>query len=590
MENQSVLGRMESLKTFWAERDRRILEWYELRRLKDKYKKKGYESAVSNDPKNIIRLATYILSAMPVKHRIPIKAEEPPEQRNYGLLERGLEAIWREEDKRRRRSGLRQWRWSLADGMLMTGFWAVHASVEKAGRKPEFVAEIWNPARVYPDFSNGLLAVMYEYTVGHEALKEKVNELGWVLPPDMKSTSQGAYLVRLLWEQGTQGVVQSVVVSGKLVKERVKTRFKKIPVLVGAVGGEGVWGGRDINDNLWTRHFGESILEPNRELEDALNRWLTNLLQLTKEAARGLIKHRGGGSGTISAEDVQAGKMVDLLPNEDVDRMAVGQIPPEVGGISRIIQEMVQRGSFNWALFGLTGPINLSGVALSQLLLSAYSIVGEQHASMQGIISEVDTVWLEGYRDGKFKPYPVVTRKAGITSPIIEEITPDMVPENVSVEATYEVAAPKDNMERLVAARQAQPDGRLLDPVTILEDIYPVQDPQVVLDRLDEEEFKQLREMKVVRAVAALRKFEQQKRRGKTPDIELAEAIKKTWIGMLQSLGQPPPGEQTPSRPGVPEGRMSPEAAGKPRSLARQMFAPPAPQQGIETEQFPTEV
>ncbi len=579
-----------SLKNFWSERDSHIVELYELRRLIDNLAKEGFESAVTNDPKNIVRAATYLLASAPIKHRIPSLLNAGEQEKN-AVCERALKHIWRDKDRQQRLSGRRLWRWELTDLLLMTGWYAVFVDVMHKSGVADFRADIWNPSRTYPEFSDeGLVAVYYEYELTDEALRKKATLLKWELPLVYTQNPSVAVMktVGNLWlQEDSDKVTQSVFIAGETVAAQRDTSYKTIPVFVGAVGGEGIWGGYGIGDKTWKKHYAESILEANFAMFNTNNKWLTYYMQIIRDTVQGLIKHVGGVAGSVKGDDVKAGRVIDLVTQEDVVRMPPVQLPADHQTVLRIIGEKIQQGGFNWTTFGSAGVTNLSGIAINQLKAGLENVIGEQKDAIQALISTIDTIWLTIFKQGNFKELTITGKKLGIPGLIREQFNTDTVPEDVVVEAEFALAAPRDTTERLVAARQAQPDGRLLDPVTILEDILDKDDAQMILARLDEVDAAQTPEMKTIKMVKALRQLEKDLRNGLTPDNELADLIGTAWKNMLANLGSQPGQATAENPPQPPNGMLSPEAAGKPRSMAQQMFgrqAPQAGQPGLGTE------
>ncbi len=574
-----IITKATSLKNFWGERDKHIAELYEMRRLVDTLARTGFESAVVNDPKNIIRAATYLLASSPMKHRIPSLLDEGEQEKN-AVCERALTHIWRDKDRKQRLSGRRLWRWELADLLLMTGWYGVFVDVLSGEHGADFHADIWNPARMYPEFSeDGLISVCYEYDLTDEALAVKAKKLDWDLSTQNLTAVHMSSTVGLLWLKAEK-VTQSALVNGKVVAERRATNYDDIPVLVGAVGGEGVWGGYAGGDTTWKKHYAESVLEPNFPEFKTYNKWLTYYMQLIRDTVQGFIKHPGGIPGSVKSDDVKSGKIVDLVQNEDLVRSQPAALPADTQMVLRVIGEKIQQGGFNWTTFGSSGTTNLSGIAISQMRTGLENIIGEQKDAIQSLVSEIDTTWLAKYKRGKFKPFMIVGKKMGIPGLVREKFTAEVVPDDPIIEAEFALAAPKDTMERITAARQAQPDGRLLDPVTVLEDILDKDDPQMILTRLDEYEAKQMPEMKTIKMIKALRQLERDMRNAVEPDAELADLIKQAWTNLLANLGQPKAAQPAEAAPGVPGGALSPEAAGKPRTFARQAFGAPAPQAG----------
>src|SRR3989304_9221430 len=127
---------IQRLKSLWTERNKRIDQMYEMRRLIDRNKRKGYESAVTNMPKVLIRLGRHLLSSSPVTHTIASDIDEAQAEKN-AQCERALASIWRETDDGRRKAGKRSWRGDMAELMLMTGFYSVVVTVRMVDGEPE---------------------------------------------------------------------------------------------------------------------------------------------------------------------------------------------------------------------------------------------------------------------------------------------------------------------------------------------------------------------------------------------------------------------------------------------------------------------
>ena len=155
----------------------------------------------------------------------------------------------------------------------------------------------------------------------------------------------------------------------------------------------------------------------------------------------------------------------------------------------------------------------------------------------------------------------------------------ESIPEDVVVEARFKLAAPNDRMERITAARQAMPQGDLLDLMTILEEVLEVGDSQLVINRLDHAKARALPEVQTIKMVKYLRVMEKELREGAEPDLEMADAINGAWKGMLANLTPKRPGQEQ-AGPGVPAGVASPEAQGMERTLARTALGMPSAQAG----------
>jgi hypothetical protein len=541
------------LKTAWSGRESRIAEWYDMRRLRDKYAKEGFESVVLNNPSVQVRLARYVLAGLPETHRIPLMTDDPEEQARIGKAERALRAIWRLIDMRQRMQGRKPWRWELADYLLMTGWYAVFVDVVERDGEPVFLANIWNPTFVYPEWGDELEAVAYEYAVSPAGLAQKAREYGWDVSGIVAAKK---YTVKLLWKLEDGQPHTGVVVGGKVVKPYgVAEGYEHIPVLVNAVNGESLWGGTRTGDNLWPRHYGESILEANRDITDKLNRWLGLIMDATRKGVEPNYKHpsKGAAADNVTPQHVEgSGKIIhlDTTLDEDLMPLEVVRVPPEANVVHATLERKLQEGGFPPSMVGsvLSG---MSGFAINQINIAGHSVVGEHKAAIEGLMADIDRRWLEEYRRLGMKTRLAV-REAGKSELMFEEFSSRDVPKSFFVEVEVPLALPKDKMERLQIARAAKPQGQLLDHLTLLEDILQVQDPLLVMQRIDEDMAAQDPDVQILAKVRSFRrKAAMLELTGGEVEQEEANLLKEAARRLLDKIGQVPqraPAEQ-PSAP-----------------------------------------
>ena len=580
MENVGTV--VQYLKDIWTPRANEIEDMYSLRRLKDDREREGYESVVSNRPRVLIRLGVHLLSGSPMIHSLAVADDSNAEK--AGACERALSALWGELDRTRVSLGKRPWRVEVSDNFLMTGFYAVVVMVKRLpDGTPQFIAEPWNPGMTYPEWdADGLARVAYSYQLPVAAAYSRGKALGWTLPENLERQGilkgRKAVTVDLLWERQDDRAVQSVLVEGTVAVERRDSGYATIPVLVGVAGGEGIWGGYNGKDGAWAQYYAQSFLAPNKSLFDTYNRWLTYQMQAARDSSVGAILHTGGVGGSVTEDDIKSGRIVDLETNEGLSPMTRPVIPPQMETVRQELGGLLEEGGFTRAMLNTFGSPPPSGFALKQMLVSALSAVGEYHQAMNSLIGQIDTAWLAEFRDGKFrKPVTLSVRRTAVPGLKRENFTPELVPQDFTVEATSRLAAPDDRMERLAAARQAMPQGNILDRATILEEIIEVQDRTLIERRLDRQDAAETPEAKAVRMVKALRHIEKDLKEGLEPDPELAADINAAWHNIIAQLGGAKTPQQGPQI-GAPEQFGSPEAMGKPRSLGAALLETPPPQ------------
>ena len=148
-----IVAEAEDLQSFWAPRDhqihedRRILSLSRLHAVTDRY------DVVSNEPKVFYETALALLTSFPRKFRLPLTIDfKPDEENKMAKAERFLLGIFRELDRRQRRTGGTFWERDFTYWVL-SGWYAVFKLVRRAGNSVEFLADIWDPVTVYPEWS-----------------------------------------------------------------------------------------------------------------------------------------------------------------------------------------------------------------------------------------------------------------------------------------------------------------------------------------------------------------------------------------------------------------------------------------------------
>src|SRR3972149_1632451 len=112
-----------------------------------------------------------------IPHRIPIENLEPEEIDKTSQVEQALKTEWNNNDRRYKRSNRQSWLRYFISMLLTTGWHAVAYLVSESG----CIAEVWNPAEVFPEFDveHGLVKVVKSYSIDNAALRGMAVAKGW---------------------------------------------------------------------------------------------------------------------------------------------------------------------------------------------------------------------------------------------------------------------------------------------------------------------------------------------------------------------------------------------------------------------------
>uniref|UniRef100_A0A6M3INY7 Portal protein n=1 Tax=viral metagenome TaxID=1070528 RepID=A0A6M3INY7_9ZZZZ len=598
--DKDLLSNIRGLEGFWDKRTKKIEEWYRVRALEDKNEVEGFDSVVVNDPKVFCNLSQYMISALPAQHKIPVKSKDEEAVEKIGISERALLSLWRDQDTRQLKRGRRAWRWELSDFLLITGWYSVFAGVVMSGGKPEFLAEIWNPMNVFPEWGDeGLVQVAHKYerTLGqlHAVGKKRGWDLGKLVDVGYgrENSANSVKTVYDYWRKDEDGRVRvSVQVGGKMVLvERERPEFEEIPILVGPAGGEAAWGGYGSSDTGWTGRYGQSILAPNCGLYEAENKNLSYIMQIVREIAQPPIKDTNTGArALVTGEDVKSGAIIHLEPGQDIGPMRQIEFPKELNVVQSVLDQKVQQGSFPSTLVGAVPPaLSLSGFAIGLLMTAAQNVIEPYKTAMMYVMSEVDRIWLEGYKRSGVKKLSIGgrSRDRDVTSLFYEDWVSKDVPDVLFVDVTVPLATPSDLIEKITIARTAKPAGDLLDDITILDEILGVEDPHLIKSRLDEQAFAKSLPVQTLLMVMEAKEKEKMLRNSNEPDAAVyADIMADFAMQLMGQLGVPAPGSPSPATPGIRSQVGGTELArGVSPDRARQVGGTPPPQRAVEEGQ-----
>jgi len=425
------------LKDFWRIRDKKFKDWYDLLLLKDQLEQENMETVVTNDPRTGYNLALHLLISATMAHRVSVDGLDKPELIDTGYLENFIERRWRSLEREEATKGRQSWLRRVIELMLATGWYSVFVQATE----DRLIAEIWNPANVYPEFGeSGLESCAHVYTLKPTEAIRKAKIYGIQL----SNTTGSTVMVYSLFQLDEDGdPTNTLVIGDKLARPKSKLSSmeqvgRQIPVLVSPVSGLPDTGVIS-SGNTWQEHFGESIVAVNAEEFSNNNKMQSFIQQLVRDSAnpRWFEKSRSQ-KGILQPERIfKRGAIFRGAPDEDIMPLPTVPIPVEIRTILMDYNNRIQRGLFPWTLYGNLQQ-QMSGYLASQINSAALSTLAPYSLAIRNLLSMVDNFWVNEILERKLNPY-------GFKKP-------------------YNIEIPGSTVQRATTARMLNPTFRLSFP------------------------------------------------------------------------------------------------------------------------------
>lgn len=478
-----VITRCTDLQRFWKPRNNKMKSWYKLIQMVDQLKTEGMESFVGNDPRAMYNLILHMLDTN-IPHRLAnLETLDPAILAASSSVTDFFEVAWRDVKKNFRLSGPHQSMMRHAIGLLLaTGWYSWFAIISDDGTKA--VVDVWNPAEVYPLWNSefGLSECAHVTTVSEGFAKSLANRNGW----DIGRKIKGPVPLYDYWwiDVGdafpfTWVVSEAVVLNGKLVKNGL-TRFKKIPIYTGPVGGlpdtgalsEGVqlstaaqdvsaWGGRG---ERWKEEIGQSIVATNENIYKTWNKWWTFSMQILRDTAQPKIFERSrSGKKIVEPQDVfRRGTIFRGGPDDSIEYLATPPMPIELRTTQLDLEAMMQRGGPSWSMYGnIQGSV--TAYVMSQMSASAGQVARPFHEAIINVVSDIDNDFLQDIMERGVTPYGW-------------QLPPNL-PADVELTAKYEIEIPGELVQKATVARMLDPDFALSYSYTLNKLFPDIKDP-----------------------------------------------------------------------------------------------------------------
>jgi len=516
-----------TLEEYWSERNKEMKKWYDILLLTNNLAQEGMESVIANDPRVGFNLSLHLLTSSTISHSISTEGLEHGEIIDTSLVEQFFKnKVWRLKDKEQRDIGRQSWLRQFTSLMLATGWYSVFA----LATPDKLIAEIWNPAEVYPRFSRdpevGLSACarIYPLSAMEANLKAKLNN--WTLPRPF-NTNIKAYNYFSIDEDGD--VSNAMLLGNVMVIPPHKLNpneqaFNRIPIFTSPVGGLPDDGVIMSGSKSWQRHFGESIIAVNADEFNNQNKMLTYTQQTVRDTATPRWFERSTGKPILTAETLfKRGAIFRGGPNDSIEPMPVPPMPVELRTIMFDYSNRIQRGLFPWALLGNIQQ-ELSGYMMSQIASAAIGALTPYVDGLRNVLTDVDNYWLNEIKKRKLRPYKFEM--------------PANIPDEAKFEVEFSINIPGSLVQRATVAKMLNPDLRF-DFATTTDMMFPeITDPIAVQARVNKDIAMMGPIPQTVAAVVAYK--EMAKRLREAGNASVAELYEKAASALEAQLAGPP--------------------------------------------------
>lgn len=448
---QDIISDSSDLVSYWSLRNLAFKDWYNLITMEDTLKEAKMESFASNEPRTFYNLSLHLLTPSSLHPRIPLELLEPEDIEDASEVESFLTKVWLSFEFLSMRRGRGGFLRELVSFLISTGWYSVFSIATDT----DIIAEIWNPADTYPEFSeDGLLRCAHVYTTSGRAINRKALLKGWKL--SSKFTPNSTVKVYDYWTLENGFVENAIVVGNALVKPiSPEPLLETIPIYCSPVAGLPDRGSI-IATPEWKRNTGQSILSTNAQMYTYTNKLFTFMMQLIRDTAQARWVEKSAGPGKVRPEDLfKRGALFHIGLNEDLGPLPVPPIPIELRAILMDLTTMRQKGSLPDVMFGSLQQ-QISGFLMQQISGAATQILRPYHQALKYLLEELCNSWIDSMRQFDLHPLDFTPPKSKLPK----------------VEIDLRLEIPGDIVQRATVARMLDPDFSLSNQ-TVTDFLFP---------------------------------------------------------------------------------------------------------------------
>ena len=566
-----IIQDIRDLAEGYIGRDREMSLYFRLLAQVDELSHADLESFVSNEPRTLWNMATFLLQPRPLVHTItrqdgvPFRPDESLAAKSVASL---LSRMWANLDRKNLRRGGTTFSWDMIGILNATGWFAIpnHAMGGK------LFADYLHPVEVYPDFSDdldiGLARVGRKTSCRASHALLKAQREGWDTSGIMQRGN-----VRLteyhLWEKHDNAVFHGVAIGNAVVKDlTLVPGLDEIPILVGAVGGLPFTGSSqysavapghattsgtssliDAHANDSSTFRGQSILATNANVFAQLNRQQTFLQQLLHDIANPKTYEKSTGPQPIvkdAEEFSKRGAHFKLGPNDDLGTLQFPGIPPEGTQLVFALRGMLQRGGFSDVTFGNI-VTEISSLVMAQSAESAQQVISPYHIASQFIFTEVDNTWISGMMKNPRSYSDILTAAEIEALGILKDLPLDIV-------AEYSVRVPGDLAARINVARAAAPAFSISHETSLRLFMPEISDVETEIEKVRDDAARQHPAFIQAAVINALNGAADELEEMNPQTAQTYRALARQIMSQLGGTAPPPPPSEAPPSNGMGPG------------------------------------
>ena len=581
MPDVDVLAETERIKRNWRLRDAQMLLDRDMLNLVKPIPKTDKVQWVSNEPKVLYETACALVSSYPPRFRIPLSINfTQEEKKKINKAERLVLGIFRNLDRRQMNRGQNYWLREFAYWVL-SGWSTVFSMVKRNGDNVDFIADIWDPITVYPEWdANGLVKCVRSFEADWSVIQTLLTSWktkGWQI--DFNKPEEVTKIkVANFWLNDRGKIYNSIWIHGQEIKPlTLEKQFDAIPIFVNAVGVP-----ETTSADFVTRR-GENFISQNRDIFEYTNQMISLMATIMAETAYpNIVSQTITGAPPAKTEQMKGyGEWISTKIGEKIELLKHAATPAEVGILLNWASKQGQKGGLSDIVYGGVPAQEFSGFAISQLLAALRYKMAPYLVTAQYTMGAIGANFLELYRKGDEQgDFPKITLNT--TNPkemrkglfFVEDFKPSDVPETCFVEVSIPITSAMDKTQQIIFARQALTAPQLISRETLWDEILDIQDSEQEYARILQDETLELPIVKQIMMLEQLKlRVEGYKNQGK---IVEANALNQYIMMLEMQMGMRKGIPEVPGEAGgVPPNFMPPEMMQSPDMARAAMGAPP---------------
>lgn len=570
----------QKLTKYWAVRDTQLLADRDIINLiKPEADKTDKVRWRTNEPKVFYDTAVALLSSYQPRYRLPLTINFSPEEKEkMNKTERFILGIFRQLDRRQIDRGQNYWLRELAYWIL-SGWYAGFVVVQQGDNGVEFIADLWDPITVYPEWTNNRLTKLVRtYELDKRSAMVMASDFynrGLKFEFDEPKDEDKPRVINF-WLDDRGKIYNSIMLNGKVIKPlKQEENFKHIPIFTGTVGIP------EKTSADWQLRIGENVIASARDMFEYENSMTTLMATILAETAYpNIVTYTQSGAPAVKGEDVKKGygNVIALRVQDKIELLKHAATPAEVNFLMTWVGRQKQKALFSDAVYGGMPQFEISGFALSQFLASLKYKIGPYLTTMQYTISNIASELLSQYREGKFKKVTLSTlnpqsMQKGLF--FVEDFDRQDVPKSLYVDVTIPITSAIDKTQQIMYARQALTPPQLISRETIWDEILDIQDSEQEYARIIQDQTLELPVVKQIMVIEQLRERERFYRNQMPPKTVEADALKNYITQLELQLGGQTQGTQGKAG-GIPPEVLPPEMIQNPDMIRAATGTPPS--------------